>query len=796
MRYRSALSPLALSIIAALASNPTVAAEPEQATNKAAEVKDKDSSGSEDTKLEKMTVTGKSVSYANNVTTEEMTKQQTPLTSVLSIVDNLPGVLVNEGDTFGADDWSTTLSIRGFQLNLDEQQIGITIDGIPNGNSNYGGGAKANRYIDTENLKTVEVSQGTADIASRSNEALGGTLNFTTIDPTPEESLTVSFTTGDFGSQKYFTRYNTGEFAKDTSAWISLSSAHSSDWMEGSAQNTRDHIATKGISSLNGVKLTGYLSYDDIQEDNYQRVSLDEFNQNPDWDRLISNWTGIPYIDQLYRRGWSTLRENTLGYLTAEFSPKSYLDISANAYFHRNKGRGDWVPPYIVDVNFDGAGAPQSELVPGNTYLGGTPIGRIQFVDAAGNTLTPIAGCESSLTFPYGGAGPEYDPACYAAGALPVGSYRTTNYAKERNGINLDFSWDNAIAGLDNTLRGGIWYEDYLRKENRSWQKVIDSRTGFEHNHIPYWVQYKREFPVTTLMAYLEDAIKIGAVEARLGVKTFNVDLERKDLFTGESISVSSDSDALPSAGLIYRTPVKGLSAFVGYAENFAAIKDTVLEREASSLENIKPETAKNTDLGLRYASAKFEGSVTYYNIKFDNRLVFIAPDSPDGINYLIGTNGSYVNVGGIESKGIEAAVSYYPGNNWTIYGSYTNNDSTYVQGTEDYPSGNTVFGSVEDMAVLSFDWNNDKYFAGLSNKYVGERWLDPDNTLRLDAYTVSDLYIGVNLSTLFPKLQQAEARMTVNNLTNERYIGGVAGGSGGWLGAPRTAAFNIRATF
>ncbi|MFT4788063.1 MAG: iron complex outermembrane receptor protein, partial [Paraglaciecola sp.] len=127
----------------------------------------------DDKAIEAITVVGKSVSYANTQTSDEMAKQQSTLTSVLAVIDNLPGVLINEGDTFGSDDWSTTVSIRGFQLSLDEQQIGITIDGISNGNSNYGGGAKANRYIDTENLGTVEVSQGTGDIASRSNEALG-----------------------------------------------------------------------------------------------------------------------------------------------------------------------------------------------------------------------------------------------------------------------------------------------------------------------------------------------------------------------------------------------------------------------------------------------------------------------------------------------------------------------------------------------------------------------------------------------------------------------------------------------
>ncbi|MFT7260877.1 MAG: iron complex outermembrane receptor protein, partial [Glaciecola sp.] len=175
------------------------------------QVQAQENTKAEDASIEKIQVIGKSVSYANNETTESMLKQQSNLTSVLASIDNLPGVLINEGDTFGSDDWSTTISIRGFQVSLDEQQIGITVDGIANGNSNYGGGAKANRYIDTENLSLVEVSQGTADIASRSNEALGGTLNFTTINPTQEEGFLTSLSFGDFEAQKYFLRYNTGE---------------------------------------------------------------------------------------------------------------------------------------------------------------------------------------------------------------------------------------------------------------------------------------------------------------------------------------------------------------------------------------------------------------------------------------------------------------------------------------------------------------------------------------------------------------------------------------------------------
>ena len=222
----------------------------------------------EEAEIEEISVIGKSVSYANNQTSETMLLQQSSLTSVLSVIDNLPGVLINEGDTFGTDDWSTTVSIRGFQLSQDEQQIGITVDGIANGNSNYGGGAKANRYIDTENLSTVEVSQGTSDIASRSNEALGGTLNFVTIDPGAEEQMIFSTTLGDFDAQKMFVRYETGEIAKDTYAWFSVSSSSNTDWVNQSAENTRDHIAAKIVSSYGDTDLTAYFSWDDAHEDN------------------------------------------------------------------------------------------------------------------------------------------------------------------------------------------------------------------------------------------------------------------------------------------------------------------------------------------------------------------------------------------------------------------------------------------------------------------------------------------------------------------------------------------------
>ncbi|QHJ13259.1 Ferric-anguibactin receptor FatA [Paraglaciecola mesophila] len=748
-----------------------------------------------DAAIEEITVVGKSVSYANNQTSDEMVKQQSSLTSALAVIDNLPGVLINEGDTFGSDDWSTTVSIRGFQLSLDEQQIGITIDGIANGNSNYGGGAKANRYIDTENLAKVEVSQGTGDIASRSNEALGGTLNFTTVDPGVEESMLISISGGSFDAQKYFLRYETGEIAPDTYAWVSVSSSENTDWITQTAENEHDHLAGKFISMINNVEIEGYFSWDDVHEANYQRISLDQFEQNPDSDRLNGQWTGIPYVDQVHRQGWATLRENLFAYLKADYATDNF-EVSGNVYYHDNEGRGDWVPPYVVDVRADGDGVAHSELVSGNTVYGGSALGQLYYVDSSGFALSPTDGCTSSITAPYGGAGPEYDPTCYAQGAVPVGSYRHTHYQKERFGFDADFAWYTQINDMDNTLRGGIWYEDYNREESRDWHKIIDSRSGVEFDHTPYWVQYSREFPVETMMLYAEDELDMGWASVRLGVKRFYVDLERQDNFDeNNTAEMNSDSDTLFSGGIVVQMPIDGLEAFAGYAENFAAIKDTVLERDASTLTQVEPETAENVDLGLRYVSADFNASLTYYNIKFDNRLTFIAPDSPDGIDFLIGTNGSYVNVGGIESSGFEASLSFNVTDSLALYGSFTYNDSEYTDGSIDFPEGNTVFGSPENMAVVSADWTRGNYFIGASTKWVDDRFIDAANTQVAEAYLVTDFYAGVSLDAPVQGIESIDLRFTVNNMFDESYLGGIAGQSA-WIGAPRTAAFNAQARF
>lgn len=753
---------------------------------------------------ESIIVTGRAATYNNSETTAPMLVQQAPLTSALSMIDNLPGVSIQEGDTFGFDDWSTAIVIRGFQTNLDTQQIGITIDGLPNGNSNYGGGAKANRYIDSMNIGSVAVSQGTSDIASLSNEALGGTIDFRTDDPQDERRMRFSATLGQFDAQRFYARYDTGRiFGDQVKAWISGSYQEATDWApDRSAQNNRTHFAGKFVTT-GAVKVSGYMSYDDTLENNYDQIYSDPGKNIPDTDFLIGNWTGVPYVDQSYRQVWGTLRENFFTYLKAEGEVADGIELKGAAYYHRNTGRGDWAPPYMVDVAADGAGNPESELDPTQTVNGGPFLGQIFFVDANGVALSPTPGCQSTLTFPYGGtSNAAYDPACYPATAIPVQSYRHTHYEKSRVGLTGEGTWTASLAGGENRLRAGLWYEDTTRKEHRDWHKLVDARVGPDYEALPYWTQYNRKYPQSTFKWYVEDQFQYGPVTASIGIKQFRADIERNDLF-GDSADakLKSTSKVLFSGGLQVEM-MRGLTAFAGYAENYKALTDDVLETAGADYSNLKPETSRNIEGGVRFQNGNFQGSATYFNNRFKNRILFLSNTSTNGPDYLEGTNGNWFNAGGINSDGFELVANYHVMPELAIYGSYTHINAEYRgTGLPDLDTeigivpGNTVAGIPENMFVLSADWKSGPFLAGVSGKYTGKRYVNRANDWRSDSYFLTDIYVGVNGEAISDTLESLQFRLVANNVTDESYLGGISGDYA-WIGAPRTITFTLTADF
>lgn len=740
---------------------------------------------------EDIVVTGEAVHFANTRVTPEMIERQSALTSVNDVINELPGVFVSEGDAFGSSDWATSISIRGFT------QIGTTIDGLPNGGSGYGGGSKANRYIDVLDLRTVEVSQGTADISSRSNEALGGTLNYVTSDPENDFRVRLSGAAGDYGAQKFYARVDTGEFAPDTRAYISASHSKAHDWIGGAGKTSRDHLSAKITSTLSNVNLTGFLSYDDADESEFGSVSLAQFEADPDHDVYTDNWTDIPYIDQNYRAGSRALRKNLFGYLRGKVD-LGEVKLSLTGYYHRMRGRGDWLPPYLVDVTADGAGATESEYAGGSTVIGGSALGQVYFLTPTGAAATMIAGCTGTAGIPA-----QYSPSCYAANATGAMSYRHTHYENDRVGFTADADWTHDFGAITNTLRAGAWYENVNANQVRDWHRVKNPLLGLAYDTTPYWVQFSTDYDTNEFVYYAQDAVTYGNLTAAFGIKQYFLKQTRAELFDDQvSTGITSHSDPLISAGLTWKAPVDGLEFFAGYAQNFSAISNGVLGESQEVIDRIKPETADSIEVGARYSTPRVQASITAYDIKFDNHIVSISSNLVTGIDYLEQQESVYLNVGGVRSRGVEAALAYRLPMGLMLSGSYSYNHAVYIgtgNAEQDADVGITpgvqVESSPRNMWVLSADYKRDFFKAGLSTKFVGDRFIDTVGGEVAQSYTLLGGYIGVDLADFSDKLRGMAVTLQATNITDKRYLGG-GGGGAAFLGAPRTVTASLTFDF
>ncbi|HEY0947282.1 MAG TPA: TonB-dependent receptor [Opitutaceae bacterium] len=753
--------------------------------------------------MEKFVAVAASADRANNVLNPSVQATVSPAVSAIDLMQLLPGVLINQGDAYGGDDWSTRINVRGFQAG----QLGFSVDGIPNGNTGYGGGTKPNRFIDPENVAVLTVSQGSGDVASAGAQALGGTFDYASIAPATQAGIHSALTVGDNELRRVFARFNTGLLGGHTRAYVSFSDQSHHRWMSTGSEagvTERSHVDAKSVTSLGTVEITARFSWDDIFEPNYDSVTLADFAVTPQWDGLTGEWTGSPNTDQNYIKGWNTIRENTLAALELLTRPTDELTLKVEPYWQHQKGSGGWLPPYRR-MGWDAAGnsvdaAPHAAVE-----------ARAFFQDANGNLLpvptsasaTPPAG----VTF-YTPSDP-FDittyPVAVQAGAKPVQSYRTSEYLFDRYGVTFGGEWK---IDSRNTLKAGGWYERLRREPGRDWHRVLDAQVGWESDALPYWTDFLSELDTDTLMFYAQDTFTLGNLSLSGGARIYYVDLKYRDQFgLRPNRSLNSDSDVLPSVGAVYRLGSGRGEVFGGYSENFKAIEDNIIAGTDEVSKSLEPEASDSFDFGYRLTRGRFSGSISGYYIKFDNRIESVTPLTNGGvtqIDYDIGQNGGYVNVGGIESQGVEIAASAQLTRVFGAYLSVTLNQSEYTTTIPEngVVEGNTVVGSPEMMVAGSLFYRDGPYRASLTGKYTGDRYGTLDNQEIAPAYAVWDASLGYHRELPAGNLFGAVGLdLRVQNLFDKSYLSGVESDSSEtqayyFIGAPRTVSFTLTLEF
>lgn len=701
-----------------------------------------------------------------------------PGASPFQVIEKLPGVNFQSSDSFGAYEWSTRISIRGFNQN----QLGFTLDGVPLGDMSYGNynGLHISRAISTENIGKTELAQGTGALGTASTSNLGGTLAFGSIDPSKDFGVNASTSFGSFQSVHEYIRLDTGELSTGTRAYVSYGFQQSNKW-KGNGLQKQQQVNGKIVQNFGeNLSLTGFLNYSVRRENDYQDFSLDMLHRlGSSWDNISGNWPLAVAVANAYQQGTalpapfatvddayfnaSGLRNDVIGGLTTDWSVTSNVELKVTGYGHNNTGRGLWWTPYV----------PTSALIPG-----GAPI-----------------------------------------------SVRTTEYSISRYGVVSSLVWTLG----NHSIEGGVWYENNKFNQARRYYALAANGSGvtslqFPKN--PMATQWAFAFNTTTVVLHLQDTWQItDALKINFGAKTQKVNNGAHLLagqitapflplssnqFTGGKIA--TDFSFLPQAGVNYQLNDSS-ELFADYSKNQRAFVSAATSGPFSTTQpgfdaiknTLKPETSQTFEGGYRLNYEAVQGVLAAYYVQFKNRQ--LATQVGAGI---VGNPSALSNVGSVTSKGIEAAATWHFWEKAWLSGSYSYNDSTYDDDTLNgsgavimHTKDKTTVDAPKHILNATIGYDDGLVFGNVDVAYMSKRYFTYENDQSVPGRTLVNLTAGVRIQDV-AYINGLEIQANVENLFDENYVSTI--GSNGFgangdnqtllPGAPRSAFVTLRKQF
>jgi len=704
---------------------------------------------STETDVEAIVIYGEGQSRQVQTFTSEQFALEAAGTSPLKALDRLPGVTFQSADPFGAYEWSARISIRGFNQN----QLGFTLDGVPLGDMTYGNynGLHISRAAISEDLGRIELAQGAGSLATASSSNLGGTLQFFTRDPSEDFHVQTDLTVGSENTVRAFGRVDTGaiEALGGLRGYASVVHQTADKWKGGGEQKQLQYDIKAVLPLGEDGSLTAFFNHSERREQDYQDMSFEMIGRlGRDWDNTQPNWalavaaaqaynTGAPLpapfatIDDAYYAG-AGVRDDSLYGAILDLALTDTARLNLTAYGHDDEGQGLWYTPYVPSPGW------------------GTP----------GSLAAPL-------------------------------SIRTTEYDIDRKGL---------IGGLtieagDHVISGGFWVETNDFHQARRYYAetaAAPSRDPLDFQSNPFFTQWEYDFNTETRQLYLQDVWSVtDALKINFGFKSLSV-RNTVETVVGAPLSATIESEDwfLPQIGAVYRLD-GGFELFAGYTENMAAFVSAATSGPFSSLsqtavdyiaDNLEPESSKTFEAGVRYRNSRFQGVAAVYHVAFDNRLGAASSAPP-----ILGLPAVISNVGSVETKGLELAGDFRITDSWSLYGSYTYNDSQYEDDVvsaagvvEMQTAGKDVIFTPKNLFKAELRYENGGFYGKLGFGFTDERWYTYENDGGLvDSYILSDLTVGYRFEDdAGPWLRGLEIQGNITNLTDEDYISTV--GSGG----------------
>ena len=719
--------------------------------------------------------------------------QAPPGTSALKLISKLPGVSFQSADPYGAYEWSTRITVRGFNQN----QLGFTLDGVPLGDMSYGNhnGLHISRAISSENIRSAVLSQGAGSLETASSSNLGGTLQFYSLDPAQEFGMYVALTGGADATQRGFLRLESGELGNiGTRGYLSYTNQQAEKW-KGYGDQDQELINFKIVQPIGEGQLSAFYNYSDRQENDYQDMSLGMISRlGYDWDNYSApeQWPVMVNVADIYQgtvpgpfpapiastddayADAAGLREDNLAGATLNLPFGENWSWDTTVYLHQNEGQGIWYTPYTP-----------------------TPV---DAPDGSGGTI---------------GAGEN----------API-SVRTTEYDIDRTGVTTALT---ATFGA-HTLKGGLWFEDNDFNQARRFyglERTVKQRDSLKFMKDPFFTQWYVGFNAKTTQFFLEDTWAINeALKINFGFKSLKVENEATAIQTPAALAqgkIEANESFLPQVGFnyvlngeseLFGAATKNMRAFVGAATGSSPFATTQANFDALETSGgLEPETSTTYELGWRYNVASLQTVAAVYFVEFNDRLLVNTIGAG-----IVGNPTILQNVGDVETKGAELGARWEFAENFSWYTSVSYNDSQYqddvlridiVAGlpvqTVIPTGGKTVTDTPKELFKTELTYDNSVFFGNLGLDYTGKRYFtytnsicdprtgpafptpcSPDGNGSVDSYTVLNLSVGYRLTNLgFGEGLTIQANVT--NLTDEEYVSTIGSNGFGNFGDNQT---------
>ncbi|XHS78286.1 TonB-dependent receptor [Burkholderiaceae bacterium UC74_6] len=725
--------------------------------------------------LEKVTVEGRqqlggglmSVQVAPKAVstiTRAAIEEGAPGATYAQLIDTIPGVVAITDDPSGLFD--ANYQIRGFT----NDQIGVTVNGAPvNDSGNYR--VYPTEYGDTENMNDITVLHGYPDVDQAVAGAAGGSIAWSTIDPSRKFSVDTTLSAGSRSYQREFIRVQTGDIGPVRS-WISYSHNSTDLWRGlGNAQVWK--VDGKSVWTINsGNSVTASLQYNHlIRTGGYQfeTQATAASNYNANYDTTY-NGTNTNY----YKLHVNPFKDYMLS-LDGEFTLGPSVHFTVIPYFQYGSGGG-------------GSGYTFLE----NTTAGN--VGRFSYVNYDLDGDGAVTNGKKVMTYSYSGSQ----------------TWRPGVIAK----LIQDF-------GDTDTLTYGVWFDRPRQQQSQTYSKVDAAGNPLdiwgESNLISYvpgggpqlnYLDYttttlKRAFisnewvpddkwTVTVAGAYTNVERKgygyqhYGAHAASAGAAYTNqyggyADHTWNKFTPSAGVKYQFDraNQFFLGYGRSFRAPVNGVitqsdSVRAFYEQNpnevaFSGFTPAQLQAALDNLAVNKPETADTVDLGWRFYQGAFAGSVDAYAANLKNKQV---NGFDSASNQTV-----YMAVPKLRQRGFNAEGSYKLNRNLSLYASYaftksTIGDDTFALGDGTYPTAGKSFVNIpKNTFALGANYRNGPFWMSVNAKYRSDFWADWVNTEKAPGYATVNLNAGWNFGDVTSWAHKVKLKFNVTNLTDKKAV-------------------------